>query len=65
MELRETLTNLKPGDKFIYNGKNYILINITPADLGFYVPTADVLCAVDLETYKVMGFYKSWEVTKV
>lgn len=65
MELREALTNLRPGDKFIYNSKSYVLTNITPADLRFYGLATDVLCAVDLETYKVMCFYKDWEVIKV
>lgn len=65
VELREALFNLKPGDKFIYAGKSYVLLSVTPMDLGAPFDTTDFLCAVELESYKVMCFYKSWEVTKV
>jgi hypothetical protein len=62
MTLRNVITALSPGDKFIYKDREYLYIKTTPADLCCSTSLAHLLLAIDLETYEIMAFDKSWEV---
>lgn len=55
--------DLKPGDKFIRNDEEYLLIDFTPSEC--FLSTAIFSCfvfALNLSTYKVVGIDKDWEV---
>ena len=60
--MKHILTELKPGDKFIYNNTEYMLINFDLAGIFMNRAFTELLCALDLNTYKVIGLYKDWEV---
>lgn len=65
MTLGKALMDLYPGDIFYYKDLQYMLLKTTPADLGGSEATANCLIAVDLTTFELFCFDKSWEVTLV
>ena len=60
-----TLGDLGPGDKFIYHNTDYIVIDMEPS--GFFAGTnlPEFVCALDLDTYKIMCFSKTTEAEVV
>lgn len=58
-----TIQDLRPGDKFTFKEKNYLVIDMEPS--GFFAGSTlhEYVCALDLQTYKVMGFDKDCEVS--
>ena len=61
----DKLSDLDPGDKFIYKNTDYIVIDMEPS--GFFLGTnlPDYVCALDLDTYKIMCFLKDEKVEVV
>lgn len=57
-----TIKDLGPGDKFIFKEKDYLVIDMEPS--GFFAGSTlpEYMCALDLDTYKVMCFGKDCEV---
>ena len=60
--MKHILTDLKPGDKFIYDNVPYMLIDFNLSGIFMERAFTELLCALDLNTYKVIGLYKDWEV---
>jgi hypothetical protein len=56
------LSDLGPGDKFLYKDTEYIVIDTEPS--GFFAGTniTDYVCALSLDTFKVMCFLKDLQV---
>jgi hypothetical protein len=65
MTLHDIISNLGPGDEFIYKDRIYLFVKTTPIDLGASTDLANWLLAVDLQTYEIMAFDKAWEVEVV
>ena len=53
-----TLSDLKPGTGFTVDNRLYIVIDIEP--YGFFAGTnlKDYVCALDVNTFKIMCFQK-------
>jgi hypothetical protein len=62
MTLREVVSELYPGDKFIYKNCEYLFIKTTPKDLGCSQNQDHLLLAVDLDSFEIYAFDKNWEV---
>ena len=56
--MRRRLGDLKVGDKFIKNTKMYLIIDFKVSDAFLNVKFPNMLCALDLNTYKVLCFDK-------
>ena len=58
-----TIIDLYPGDKFTFKEKDYLVIDMEPS--GFFAGSTlpKYVCALDLQTYKVMCFGKDCEVS--
>ena len=58
-----TIKDLAPGDKFTFKEKDYLVIDMEPS--GFFASSTlpEYMCALDLQTYKVMCFGKDCEVS--
>ena len=58
----DVLSDLGPGDKFLYKDTYYIVVDMEPS--GFFTGTnlPEYVCALDLDTYKIMCFNKTCEV---
>lgn len=58
----KTLSDLKPGNGFTVNDQLYIVVDIEPS--GFFAGTnlSEYVCAVDLNTFKIVCFKKDLEV---
>lgn len=56
------LSSLGPGDKFIFKSVVYVVIDMEPYGLFAGTNIADYVCALDLDTYKIMCFPKHCEV---
>ncbi len=58
----EPISNLGPGDKFIFRDLDYLVIDMEPS--GFFAGSniTEYVCALDLSTFKVMCFGKDTEV---
>jgi hypothetical protein len=61
--INKFVSDLFPGEAFIYKNKAYVFLKTTPMDLGASTDTANLVCAVDLDTYDIVCFDKDWEVT--
>lgn len=61
----DVLSDLCPGDKFLYKDTYYIVVDMEPS--GFFVGTnlPEYVCALDTDTYKIMCFSKDCEVEVV
>ena len=46
--------DLKIGDKFIKNNKMYLIVDLTVSHESFYTKFPNLMCALDLNTYKVL-----------
>ena len=58
-----TLKDLKIGEKFIVNDKSYLKIDF---DLNFSLTTRyeGLVCALDLNTYRLVGFSSNEKITR-
>ena len=56
--LVKNLSELKPGNGFMSNDRLYIVVDIEP--YGFFAGTnlGDYVCALDINTFKIMCFPK-------
>lgn len=56
------LSELKIGDKFWYSDKPYLIVdlNLSQISLGTFYP--EVICVLDLVTYKILCFKKDTKV---
>lgn len=61
----DKLSDLGPGDKFIYNDTDYIVIDMKPSALFLGTDSPDYVCALSLDTYKIMCFHKDLKVEVV
>ena len=62
MDKYDKLSDLGPGDKFIHQDTEYIVIDMKPS--GFFLCTnlPDFVCALSLYTFKVMCFLKDEKI---
>lgn len=60
----EPISNLGPGDKFCFNDTEYLVIDSLPYNyfLTAVVEDPGLVCALDLDTYKVVAFNKCKDV---
>lgn len=56
--MRRRLGDLEVGDKFIKGTKMYLIIDFKVSDAFLNVKFPSMLCALDLNTYKVLCFDK-------
>lgn len=61
--MTQPLSCLGPGDKFYFNDTTYIVID--NYFLTVVVKDLDLVCALDLDTYKVVALSKDKEVEVV
>lgn len=62
MILKMAISDLHYGDQFVYNGKQYMLIDFSLADVSLTTRFPQLFCALDLHTYKIVCFDQDWEV---
>lgn len=62
MITNKLVSDLIPGETFVYKNKAYVFLKTTPMDLGASTDTTNLVCAVDLDTYDIVCFDKDWEV---
>ena len=60
MTFYESICYLEPGDRFIYSGREYILLKTTPADCGF-TSLYNHSLAVSTDTFEITAFDNTWE----
>ena len=61
----DKLSTLGPGDKFIYNDTEYLVIDMELSRFSVGTILPDFVCALDLDTYKIMCFLKDEKVEVV
>lgn len=61
----DILSDLGPGDKFLYKDTYYVVIDLEPS--GFFAGTnvSEYVCALDLDAYKIMCFSKDCPVETI
>lgn len=64
MSCIQPLYSLGPGDKFCFNDTYYLVIDSLPYNYFLTAAVEDpkLVCALDLDTYKVVAFNKCKEV---
>jgi hypothetical protein len=60
----QPLSGLGPGDKFYFDGAYYLVVGSLPYNyfLTAVVEDPRLVCALDLDTYKVVAFNKDKDV---
>ena len=59
------LENIKIGQKFVYKNKVYLKIDMNPSTMFLNNKYDGIICALDMETFKVMCLSKSTEIKEV
>ena len=60
-----TLEDIKIGEKFLSNGNSYLKINFDLSKVSLTTKYDGFVCALDLNTYKIVCFNKSTEITSI
>ena len=63
MILKMVISDLHYGDQFVYNGKKYMLIDFSLADVSLATKFPQLFCALDMQTFKIVCFDQDWEVS--
>jgi hypothetical protein len=58
-----TIENIKIGEKFILNDNSYLRIDMDLNNMTVFADFSNLVCVLDLSTYRVVCFHKSTEVT--
>ena len=61
----DKLSDLCPGDKFLHKDTEYIVIDTKPSVHFLDITSPDYVCALSLDTYKIMCFPKDLKVEVV
>ena len=61
----EQASNLGPGDKFIYKDVTYIMIDFKISDCFISTVMPELVCALNLDNYKIEGLDGNEEVEVV
>ena len=56
------LSELKIGDKFWYNDKLYLIVDLNLSQMSLTTAYPEVTCVLDLCTYKILCFKKDTKV---
>lgn len=58
----KTLSDLNPGNGFMSNDRLYIVIDLEPYGLFAGTNLGDYICALDVNTFKIVCFEKDCDV---
>ncbi len=56
------LSELKIGDKFWYSDKPYLIVDLNLSQISLSTFYPEVICVLDLVTYKILCFKKDTKV---
>ena len=59
---KDFIGNLGPGDKFLYEGTYYIVVDFKPSACFISSIVSDMAAALDTDTYKIICFDINTEV---
>ena len=60
-----TLDNVQIGEKFIVNGDSFLRIDFDLSNFSLTKNIKGFVCALDLNTYKIVCFNKSTEIIQI